>query len=335
MEVLVPKKNVIMDATSLSSLMSCSRYYDIRFNHQLASSKGRSNSLEVGSLIHKVLEVYYDHIIKGFKNDVAIGHALTAGQLFVLGCPHCARFEPVHQFMEPDNEVEHICNEMCKLKPVCGHEVDEYPGVENTPEASSGFVVGWRFALETCEQYFKFYENDAWTPLQCEYVNGKVLYEDDEIRVLWKAKFDLIIDTNQIGIVSMDHKTFKQKRDKSKLSNQFKGQCILLGARNVIVNKIGLQSSLKIADRLSREVVSYSADELLEWKDEILPYYAYKFIQFQESEYWPPNYTHCDNVYGPCAYKQVCESDRNMREDVLRLNYIKVPVWDPRNRGDE
>lgn len=333
-DILIPKKNVIMDATSLSSLMSCGRYYDIRFNHRLVSSRGKSNSLEIGGLIHKVLEVFYDHIIKGYKRDIAIGHALTAGQLFVIGCPHCANFTPVHQIMGPDEE-EHVCNEMCIAKPKCGHEIDEYPGVTNTPEASSGFVVGWRFALETCEQYFKFYENDSWTPLQCEYVKGEVIYEDDEIRVLWKAKFDLIIDTNQIGIVSLDHKTFKQRRDQTKLSNQFKGQCVLLNSRNVIVNKIGLQTSLKIGDRLTRDPVSYSADALDEWRNDIVPYYAYKFLQFQESDYWPANYTHCDNKYGACPYRQVCESDRSMREEVLRNDFVLVPVWDPSNKEEE
>jgi hypothetical protein len=337
MDVLVPKKNVIMDATSLSSLMSCGRYHDIRFNHRLVSNKGKSNSLEVGSLIHKVLEVFYQHQIAGLGRKEAIGFALAAGQMYILGCPKCANFVESHNVMDPreDAGLNHTCNELCVSKPTCGHDIDEYPGVTNTPELSSGFTVGWRFALETCEKYFEFYKNDAFIPLSCEHVKGDVLYEDDEIRVLWKAKFDLVIDTNQIGIVSMDHKTFKQRRDKSTLSNQFLGQCMLLKSRNVIVNKIGLQTSLKIEERLTREVVSFSADRLLEWQSEILPYYAYKYIQFSESEYWPPDYTHCDTMFGPCPYKQVCEADRGMREEVLRNNYVVAPVWDPTNKGDE
>lgn len=310
-----PKKNVILDATTLSSLMSCGRFHDIRFNHRLVSVKGKSNSLEVGSLIHKVLEVYYKHRINGFDRAVSTGQALTAGQLYITGCPYCA-----------DGTVD---------TPSCGHEVAEYPGVQNTPEQSEGYKTGWQFALKTCEQYFEFYKNDAFIPLSAEQVKGEVIYEDDEIRILWKAKFDLIIDTNQIGIVSMDHKTFKQRRDKTTLSNQFSGQCVLLKSRNVIVNKIGLQSTLKIDERLTREVVSYSADRLLEWQSEILPYYAYKYIQFSESGYWPPDYTHCDTMYGPCPYKIVCESDRNMREETLQLNFVKGPVWDPRNKEDE
>jgi hypothetical protein len=317
--ILPPKKNVVMDATVLSSLMSCGRYFDIRFNHRLVAIKGKSNSLEVGSLIHKVLEVYYRHKIDGFPTSVAVGNALAAGQMYVTGCPHCANFEPTEEIKVP----------------TCKHEPDEYPGLQNTPEDSSGYITGWKFALQTCDQYFEFYKNDAFIPLSVEYVKGEVLYEDDDIRVLWKAKFDLTVDTNQIGIVSMDHKTFKQRRDKSTLSNQFLGQCLLLKSRNVIVNKIGLQTTLKLPERLTREVISFSSDRLIEWQGEILPYYAYKYVEYAESGYWPPDYTHCDTMFGPCPYKEVCEADRGMRVEVLRANFQKAPIWDPTNREVE
>ena len=303
----------------LSSLMSCGRYYDIRFNHRLVSAKGKSNSLEIGSLIHKILEVYYKHIINGFPRNTSIGNALIAGQLFITGCPYCANFIPSDETSTPQ----------------CEHEPQEYPGVTNTPEISERYNVGWKFALDTCTQYFDLYKNDAFIPLTAEEVKGKILYEDDEIRILWKAKFDLIIDTNQIGIVSMDHKTFKQRRDKSTLSNQFLGQCLILDSRNVIVNKIGLQTSLKIDERLTREVVSFSSDRLLEWQSEILPYYAYKYVQFTESGYWPPDYTHCDTMFGPCPYKMVCEADRGMREEVLQKEFQIAPIWDPTNKEVE
>ena len=314
--ILPPKKNVIMDATTLSSLMSCGRYYDLRFNHRFVSMRGKSNSLEIGTLFHKVMEVYYRHIIQGFPRTTAIGQAMTAGQMWITGCPSCAN--------------------LLDEKPSCGHETGEYPGVTNTPEANEGKVIGWKFVMDTAEAYFEHYKNDAFVPLAAEVVKGDVLYEDDEIRVLWKAKIDLLIDQHQVGVLSMDHKTFKQNRKKNTLGNQFTGQCCLLKTRNVLVNKIGWQTTYKIADRLSRELVSYSADRLFEWQSEILPYYAYKFIDYQESGYWPPDYTHCETMYGPCAFMEVCEADRNMRVEVLRNEFQLAPKWDPtNNREDE
>jgi hypothetical protein len=206
----------------------------------------------------------------------------------------------------------------------------------NTPEQSQGFVTGWRFALETCEKYFEHYKNDSFIPLNSEYVKGEIIWEDDEIRVVWKAKFDLIIDTAQsIGIVSMDHKTFKQRRDKSSMSNQFFGHCVLLNSRQVMVNKIGLQTTLKTEERLTREIISFSADRINEWQSEIVPYYAYQYISFLESNSWPPNWSSCDTMYGPCPYKSVCEGDRGMREEILRNEYTIAPVWDPTNKEVE
>lgn len=312
--ILAPKKNVILDATVFSSLMGCGRYVDLRFNHSLVTAKGKSNSLEIGSIAHKVLEVYYKHLIKGFTREQAIGQSLTAGQMYVTGCPHCS---------------DHTVKE-----PICKHEPGEYPGVQNTPEENEKHLIGWRWVLKSCEQYFEHYKNDSWTPLFVETVRGEVLYEDDEIRVLWKAKFDLAVDTNN-GIFPVDHKTFKQRRDKTKLSNQFIGQCLLMKTRNVIVNKFGFQTTLKPEERFTRDVVSYSADLLLEWQSETLPYYAYKYLQFHETGYWPPNWSHCDTMYGPCIFKGVCESDRGMRGEELRNNFIIGPKWDPTNERDE
>jgi len=312
------KEDVILDATMLNGLMGCAQYFDFRYNHNFGSLSGKSNSLETGGLAHKVLEVYYKQLMAGFNKQQASGNAIIAGQLFINGCQHCAGFTPTDD----------------KPKPECRHQVDEYPGVFNTPEENEGYRTGWKHVLRTMEEYFTFYVNDAWKPMGVETVRTELMYEDDELRVGWKAKFDLIVDTGQIGIVSMDHKTFKQRRDKTMLNNQFIGQCLLLKSRNVIVNKIGLQTSLKIADRLSREVVSYSADKLEEWRTEILPYYAWKYVQYIETGHWPKNYTHCDAIYGPCMYKQICEANRNMRAEIFAKEYKVTQPWEPLESGD-
>ncbi len=332
-DVFVPKKkpSVILDATLLSSLMSCARYHDIRFNARMVPVGGKSNSLETGSMMHKILEVYYKQKIAGFPVSTAEGNAFAAGMLYTTGCPHCASALEYPKD-EQGNELELPCK----------HEPGEYPGLQNTPEDNEphregqGARIGWRYVLQTVEQYFGLYnKRDSFIPLTVEEVVKETIYEDDDIRIGWKAKLDLKIDTNQIGIISMDHKTMKQRRQQTKLSNQFLGHCVLLKSRNVMKNNIGFQVSLKPEEKFTRELISYSADHIEEWRTEIVPYYAWKYLQFKETEYWPPDYTHCDNIYGSCAYKQICESDRGMREAVLRAEYIKAPVWDPRNKDDE
>lgn len=303
LEVLIPKRNIVLDATILSSLMSCPRLADFRFNMNMVSLGGKSPSLEKGSIIHKVLETYYDHLIKKFNRDQAIGQAMAAGKLYAAGCT-CAGFVP-----STDNPI-----------PECKHKPDEYPGVSLETKD-----VQW--VLDTCSEYFKFYENDHWIPLFVEETKGEVLYEDDEVRVLWKAKLDLAVDTNQ-GIYPVDHKSMQQRRPTLSLNNQFIGQCLIMKTRGMIVNKVGLQTTLKPAERFQRVLVPYSIDRLLEWQSTILPYYAKLLLMYTNDGYWPPNFTHCENKYSVCEFKDVCESNRDMREEELRNNFMVGKVWD-------
>lgn len=200
----------------------------------------------------------------------------------------------------------------------------------NSNEVTNTSPEDRQWALNTCEQYIAYYKNDHWVPLEVEVVKGKQLYEDDEVRILWKAKCDLIVDTNQ-GIYPVDHKTMSQRRDTTTLNNQFIGQCLVNGTRNVIINKIGFQKSLKAEEKFTRHVVSYSADRLNEWQSEILPFYAKLYLGYHEAEYWPPNFTHCENKYGFCTFRSVCESDRGMRQIELGNNFVVGEVWDINN----
>ena len=324
-EILVTKKNIVFDATLLTSVMTCGRFTDLRQNHSFVQISGKSNSLECGSIVHKVLEVYYDNLGKGFKRETAINNGMAAGELYIKGCSFCTDFIPFHNTTNGDEG--HTCDSTCKAMPDCGHPPNEYPGIKNTPPDNEGYKVGWKWALQTCEDYFAHYANDYWVPLETEVVKRKMVYEDDEIRIMWKAKLDLIVDTNQ-GIYPVDHKTMKQRRDSLNLNNQFTGQCLMMGTRSVIINKIGFQKSLKPAERFIRDVVSFSADRLHEWVSETLPYWAYQYLQYSETGYWPPNYSNCENKYGLCVFHEVCKADRSMREEELRNNFIVGPKWD-------
>jgi hypothetical protein len=279
--IIIPKKNVIMDSQILSTLMSCPRMTDFRFNLHLQSTGGKSVSMEMGSIVHKFMEVYYRSQVNGIKKSECEGFAYTAALQY-----------------------------------------------SQSPEVVNCAPEDIEWALTTCHQYLEFYNNDFWIPLETEVVKGEVLYEDDEIRILWKAKFDLIADTNQ-GIYPIDHKTMKQRRDTVSLNNQFMGQCVLMKTRLMFVNKIGFQKSLKPAERFTRAPVNYTFDRLMEWQSVILPYYAKLMLMYSESEYWPPNFTHCENKYGFCQFKSVCETDRNMREETLGNEFVVGEQWNP------
>lgn len=312
------KKNVILDATVLSTIMGCGRLTDFRFNHNFQSLGGKSNSLEVGSVVHKFLEVYYGSVIKGLPKSQAEGFGFAAAELYIQGCPSCTDFESTTELTKPE----------------CGHKPNDYPGIFNTPKENEGYLVGWHWALDTCQQYLDFYRNDFWVPIATEIVKGKILYEDDEIRVLWKAKLDWIVDTNQ-GIFPCDHKTMKQNRETVKTNNQFMGQCLVMETRAMIKNNIGFQKTLKPEEKFKREMISYSGHVLTEWYSEILPYYAKALIMYHETGFFPPNFDHCETRYGKCAFLPVCASDPDERENVIKKMFFVGPTWNPTNDDDE
>jgi hypothetical protein len=200
---------------------------------------------------------------------------------------------------------------------------------KNKEEVNNSTSEDIALALDTCIQYENHYKNDSWETQAVEEVRSKEIYEDDKLRIIWKAKFDWIVNVpNQMSNLAVDHKTMKQRRDSLNLNNQFTGQVLLTGNRLMFVNKIGFQKSLKLEERFTRAPINYTAARLEEWSKEIVPYWAYKLVEYAENKYWPANYTHCENKYGFCRFKEVCESNPNMREEVIRINFYKGKKWD-------
>lgn len=319
-DITSQRKNVVLDATVLTSIMACARLSDFRFNMSLQPMGGKSNSLECGSIVHKFLEVFYGSLAKGMRREQALGFGFAMAELYIKGCPDCTDFIPSEELP----------------KPRCGHRVNDFPGVKNTPRDNQDKPkrLGWQYVLDTCDQYQRHYLNDHWVTLETEVVKGKVLYEDDEVRILWKAKLDWTVDTNQ-GIFPVDHKTMSQRRDTNSMNNQFMGQCMIMGTRQVIINKIGFQASLKPDEKFVRTIVPYSAARLFEWQSETLPYYAKLLLMYAETGHWPPNFTNCEGKYGNCSfYENVCSQDPGMREENLKLHFIVGPTWNPTNDDD-
>lgn len=185
--------------------------------------------------------------------------------------------------------------------------------------------------LETMGQYFTFYQNEHWTPIEVERVRNEIVYEDDEIRVLWKSKLDLFVDTNN-GLYPVDHKSFSRKADTLSLNNQFMGQCFVTKSNGIIIDKIGLYKlDAKVPKRpeekFLRPMISYTEDRIKEWQ-QLVGYYAKYWVSLTEIGFYPPRFSHCDKFRG-CQFKGVCENNRNMREEELNRFFEIGEPWEP------
>lgn len=293
--ILIPKKNVILDASVLTALMNCETYLNYRYNMNLIPIAGKGNPLDAGSLVHLILQEYNRSLIAGKNRSDSIQIGMQAGHTFYT--------------TESTNiPEENVKGDRGQLK-----------------------EIGYNYIVSTMEQYFDRWKNSHWTPIEAEQVVGHIIYEDDEIRILYKAKIDLMVDTYQDGICPVDYKTMKQKRDALSLNNQFRGQAILTKARTVYIEKIGWQSSLKPEDKFTRQPMSFSAAILAE-QIETIVYYAKTLIALKEGNYYPQRFTYCDK-WGGCLFRYVCEADPGNRQRMIDQHFIENPdgPWDPGN----
>ena len=298
MEVLTKKHNVILDATVLSSLMACERYVDFRFNKNLIPASGSGNPIEAGLVVHKILEEYAKAIMEGTHRNSAINVGMEAGTVLASTLPNIPQ--------------ENVKDAQGKLK-----------------------QVGYTWIMETMHQYFKHYEGDSWTPIAAEQVKRVLVYEDDEIRVLWVSKLDRLVDTFRDGIMPMDHKTMKQNHHTVvTLNNQFMGQCIAAQSVRMCIDKIGFQTTLKPVDKFKREIMSYNKEQLAE-HIQTIGYYAKYLVDLSKHGYYAPRYVYCDK-YGGCIFRHVCQSIPSDRERMLKENFVVADEWNPAaNENDD
>lgn len=182
--------------------------------------------------------------------------------------------------------------------------------------------------IKTFMQYAGHFADDGWNDIKAvEQVGSRILYEDDELIILYEVKIDLIIGIPGIPILPVDHKSGSQRREPSDLSNQFMGYCWFLGVNNIMINKIGFQKTLPPKDKFQRYLLSYTSNRLLEWQAEAA-WWIKQGLDFMDRGVWPRNLTSCDK-YSGCIYKNVCAADPIVRESkLLQLFETRTKSWD-------
>lgn len=155
----------------------------------------------------------------------------------------------------------------------------------------------------------------------------KVLYEDEQLRIALSGKIDLFIEESR-EFYPMDTKSMERNREVIRLNNQFRCYCWATDTYKAVVNKIGLQTSLKPHDKFLRVPVTYDNLMIDDWKQNVINN-VFKYIECVGTGIWPMNETSCDKYNRKCEYLDICESSgKEAKFFKLNNNYVTVEPWD-------
>jgi PD-(D/E)XK nuclease superfamily len=187
--------------------------------------------------------------------------------------------------------------------------------------------------LEACREYFAYRSVDNFKILGVEQPFSKIFYEDDDIRIILEGKVDLFLTDERIGrSLLYDHKYQERKTEPLSLRNQNLAYCYGLNQKEIWLNIVGGQTSLKPHEKFKRYPFDYTDAQLKEWYDNTLTtledYFRVwkkaenlRLIGQDETAAYPMNLTSCDKFRG-CTYaKLICSSDPETRQIKLDTFY--------------
>lgn len=183
--------------------------------------------------------------------------------------------------------------------------------------------------IRSFNQYFEYKFNDNWVPLAVEEFAARVLFEDEKYKFIYTGILDLILQWRSTDppILPVDHKSSSRFGEISPLSNQFYGYAWLLGTKRVLINRFGLQKTLKPEEKFKPEIMNYTQELIDEWQEDSIEYIK-DMIGVIEKGRFRRNLTSCDK-YSGCLFREICTADRRAREYRIKQRYQIGPKWEP------
>lgn len=283
------------DSSILNTFQSCARKYEYTFLKNISPLE-KAGALESGDLMHKMLEIYYSLQVNNFSFDTPVWREVKNQGLIP---PARKTFPDLQKF-----SVQAGRYFATKLS-LPDEEIEE--------------------CIYQYQEYTNHYEHDSWNPLAVEEVGSKVLYEDDDLTILYSFKIDLVAEQGNV-IAPFDHKTARRREEPSSVSNQFIGYCYGLGLNHIVVNKIGFQKTLSRAQRFNRFILTVDDERIEEWKQNTV-FWAMQMIHSQSRNHYPMNLTSCDK-YSGCIYRDLCESSPSARDWKMETQFKVSETWD-------
>ena len=303
---------VVVDSQKLSSIQTCMKHYDL-CHIQGYEPHVKPDFFERGSLTHDGLMLYYrlKKIRSKWQSDTTLS-LLNEVSL--------------------DNDLLEMMKSSISLKDCC-HSHQDIVDICAISMNCLGLKTALDFTdiennIKTFHQYTEHYENDGWDNiLAVEEVGSFVLWQNDDLIIVYEMKIDLIISLQNMPILPVDHKTGNRRVDPNEMSNQFRGYCVGLKVNNLFQNQIGFQKTLKPVEKFQRHLLSWNDDILNEWRDESA-WWIRHGLDLIDRGIFPHNLTSCDK-YSGCIYRPVCKKEPLIRQLTLNASFDhREEKWD-------
>lgn len=295
----MPKTNIVFSASSLNLWEWCECKYN--YGHLLRKTLPPDQKplpLDRGTLGHIGMEVYFNQLAQGIHfND-----RMHASLMKI----NSTASNPVQSNLDIQTEL---------------------------PILLSAFE-------QSCE-LFRF-EDEHLEILAVETPFDYVLFEDEWIRIIISGKVDLLVNKpekpNEAGYTNLpyDHKFIARDFPTDRTDNQFINYAAVTGSNYLIVNKVGMQKTLKPEEKFKRIPLSFDSLFIQQWKDNIIRVVIDEYLPARLRNHYPMRFTNCRKFGRLCEFHPVCNSSG---EDAKRFKldslYIERQPWDKYSEGEE
>jgi len=283
------KVNIVLDMSQFDLFELCQYRYNVRHNLLKAPPK-KAEALDKGSLAHEGLDVYFNLLKKGIPFQDRMHEAIKHIQALAA--------DPDQSHLEPEDVAVLIS------------------------------------AVEQSCDYWRF-EDEQMIIHEIEQAFAFILFEDEFIRIIITGKIDLLVDIPSIGRNSgysnlpIDHKTYQRDYPLGELSNQFTCYTYAVKSNYIIINRIGLQKTVKPEDKFKRIPLSYDPIKKQQWADNVKDVIIDEYLQCVATGRWKMNFTSCDKFNRKCEYYEVCNSS-GIEAKMYKLDsqFATVSPWD-------
>lgn len=297
MEILKTKANIVLDASKIDLFETCPARYNFRHNKNKGLPIAQKNkSLDLGSLAHEGLAVYYRLLGEGAHYDDRMNKTLM--KIREMSC----------DALQSNSTPDEVSLLLRAIEECCDYWRSED---ENTLEI---------LAVEQPFAYVLF-EDDSIRIV----ISGKIDLLVNSRSIGGRSEYKRL---------PYDHKTYSRDGMVLRKSNQFINYSAAVGSNYLIVNRIGLQDPdvkkpLSAEQKFKRLPLSYDPQYIADWKSNLTAMILNEYLVAVAEDKWVEKPTSCNKFNRLCEYYPICDSSGQDAKDFkLENDYVEQDIWD-------